>query len=153
MGGPPRKSVLPVLAVAALGMLGAVTTTRSETSYIVDTVVVPMRAAPGEDAPILARLVSGDPVVRLDEVAGSYVKISLPDRREGWVDSRYLTSEPVARRRLEEITEQYGDLHEQLELRQSARDAAEQSLVRLSDDYERLSEELERLRKASLQPD
>jgi SH3 domain protein len=76
---------------------------QAATAYIIDEVRVSLRASPCRDCPILHQgLKSG---ARL-EVSGSsdgWSRVTTADGVEGWVPSRYLTDQPIAREQLEAL--------------------------------------------------
>ncbi len=115
------------------------------TRYVVDTVVIAVRAEPGSAGKVVGRLASGDSVELTGEREGVYAGIRTRNGSSGWVDGRYLTAQPVASMRLDE-------LERELQSSQSARRSAEESLVRLSDDYGRLKAEIEEMRSTGVQP-
>jgi len=120
--------------------------------YVTDLVVLTVRAGPSEDDEVIDRIASGERVTPLEEELGDYVRVRLADGVEGWVDGRYLVAEPIARDRLEALALEHERLSEAYETLLTTRSEAEASLVRLSDDYERLEQELERLRASTTEP-
>ena len=82
---------LPLLATAAIG----------QSLYVSDELVITVRSGPATTNPILTNLRAGDrvEVLEVDQEIG-YSLIRAADGMEGWVVSRYLTEQPIARDRL-----------------------------------------------------
>ena len=116
--------------------------TQEFTRYVVDQVVITVRDQPLDEANVIERLTTGDRVVLTGQSNEPFVEIRLADGRRGWVDSRYLTPIPIARVELERS----------LAETRAAQASAEESLIRLSDDYRLLNEELQLLRGSAGQP-
>lgn len=145
---------LPSLLLLLVTLGDPLTTRAAEsTRYVVDTVIITVRAKPDGVSEVVHRLSSGDAVELSDQAQPPYVKIVMPNGRQGWVDGRYLGANRVARDQLESLATEYERLRQQHIESQDARTEAEESLVRLSDDYRRLSEELKKLRVSAAQPD
>ncbi len=123
------------------------------TRYVIDFLVVTVRSQPGEWAEVVSRLSSGDPVELTGEVRDGYARVVLPGEGQGWVDARYLSDQPTAREQLDAMIPRYERLREQHASSQAAQAEAEASLVRLSDDYAMMSEELKRLRAKTAEPE
>src|SRR5690606_34850430 len=72
-----------------------------QTRYISDDIPIELRAGPSLEYRILRYLSAG---VRLDALETnedeSYTRVRLTDETDGWVLTRYLTAEPIARDRL-----------------------------------------------------
>lgn len=77
-------------------------TANSQTRYVSDRTLVELRRGPSTEYLILRNLEAGETVQLLeqDEAAG-YSKIKVLDQgTEGWILTRFLTAEPIARDRL-----------------------------------------------------
>ena len=85
---------LGVLLFAALG--------HAQTRYVTDRTIVELRRGPSTEYLILRNLEAGEEVQQLeqDEAAG-YSRVRVVDQgTEGWILTRFLTAEPIARARL-----------------------------------------------------
>lgn len=85
---------LGVLLFAALG--------HAQTRYVTDRTIVELRRGPSTEYLILRNLEAGEEVQQLeqDEAAG-YSRVRVVDQgTEGWILTRFLTAEPIARTRL-----------------------------------------------------
>jgi len=105
----------------------------SDTRYISDETAVTLREDKGMSAPVSALLKSGAKVQLLENDADSgYSRVKVAPGRDGWVLTRYLSTEPAARERLaatlSELSEQRATVRklesENLKLRESARKSA-----------------------------
>jgi hypothetical protein len=77
----------PSLRVCALSMgvvLAAAPVARAASAVVV-TPDAPVRAAPGNDAPVVQTLSAGDEVYVSDEVEGGFRRVQLPDKKIGYV--------------------------------------------------------------------
>ena len=109
---------------------------------LVDQVVIIVRDQPLSEGEVIHRLITGDAMALTGQTNDIYVQVELPDGLSGWVDSRYITATPIARVELER----------ELDESRAAQAETEDSLVQLSDDYRRLSDELAELRSSAGQP-
>ena len=110
--------------------------------YVIDQVVITVRAQPSDDAEVIRRLATGEEMQLTGQESEPFVQARFADGLEGWVDSNYLTATPITSVQLEQALAE-----SQAELNQ-----AEESLVSLSDDYRLLNEELKQLRSSAGQP-
>jgi SH3 domain protein len=83
----------------------------SDTRYISDETAVTLREDKGMSAPVAALLKSGVKVQLIENDADSgYSRVKVAPGRDGWVLTRYLSTEPAARERLvaalSELTQQ-----------------------------------------------
>lgn len=105
----------------------------SDTRYISDETAVTLREDKGMSAPVAALLKSGAKVQLLENDADSgYSRVKVAPGRDGWVLTRYLSTEPAARERLaatlSELTQQQSMVRkleaENLRLRDAAKKTA-----------------------------
>lgn len=82
--------------------LGAATI-RAETMYVVDGVVVNVRAGPGTDNDVVGQLGAGEAVELLDDRVGEFGRVrTVGGDLQGWVSTQYLTPERSTADRLRE---------------------------------------------------
>ncbi len=133
------------------------TSAQAQTVYIDDTLFVPLRGGQGTEYRILHNgLRSGTPVELLERSDSGYSRIRTPQGLEGWVVSRFLSEQPIARdrlaaatRELEATKNQLSEVREQLQAVQAERDqlaSSEQNLERRS---QSLASELEDVKSVS----
>ncbi len=153
MTTPMFKSFVFTVVLALLA--GAAS---AETRYVTDELEVTMRSGQSTRNSIVRMLKSGAAVEVLEtDVAAGYTKVRVSGGTEGWVLTRFLVSQPVARDRLPQIQQEVATLREQLAaLRETASAAAGENSDLIAErnqfraDYERTAQELEDLRvKAS----
>lgn len=90
------------------------TTLQAETLYITDSFRVPMRTGSTNAYRIKAELKTGTAVELLESDADSgYSKVKTSRGTEGWVLTRYLISQPIARARLANAEKKLQQLSEQ----------------------------------------
>jgi SH3 domain protein len=147
-----KSSILTVLLALLAGAASA------ETRYITDQLEVTMRSGQSTRNAIVRMLRSGAAVEVLEtDAEAGYTKVRVSGGTEGWVLTRFLVSQPVARDRLPQLQQEVATLREQLAaLRDTASAAAGENSDLIAErdqfrsDYERTARELEELRvKAS----
>lgn len=115
----------------------------AETQYIDDTLFAPLRSGQGLEYRIVHKgLRSGTPVeiLETDETSG-YTRVRTNSGLEGWLPTRYLTSEPVAKDKLDKLIKE----HQALQSRFQALSTESRST---SSEKETLAAELEKTRAA-----
>jgi SH3 domain protein len=70
--------------------------------FISDKLVLNVYSEPGQGGERVATIETGDAVDELER-ADAFVRVRLPDGREGWVGANYLTADPPAAVRLREL--------------------------------------------------
>jgi SH3 domain protein len=88
---------------------------QAETMYVDDILEITLRTGPGLERKIIAMLRS-DQAVEVLSNDGEWAQVQLPDGREGWVVSRFLTSKIPNRIALERLKEK----HETIKLKADA---------------------------------
>jgi SH3 domain protein len=121
-------------------ILISVSASHAETMYISDAIQVNMRTGRGFQYKILAMINSGQ-VVEVIEREDQYAKIRIPNGREGWVESQYLTPNKPSRLLLESLEKKHSEILEKIETTQK-----ENSTLRTEND--RLNSELSAKEKA-----
>jgi len=86
--------------VLVLLLLGA--SAQAQTRYVTDRTIVELRRGPSTEYLILRNLEAGDEVQVLEQdQASGYSRVKVVDQgTEGWILSRFLIAEPIARTRL-----------------------------------------------------
>jgi hypothetical protein len=85
-------------ALAALPFAPA----HAEPMFVIDKVLINVYAEPNQEAAKVTTLETGDTVEAVDQL-DPYVRVRLPDGREGWVRGNYLSKQPPAILRLKEL--------------------------------------------------
>lgn len=76
-------------------------TGHAQTRYVTDNVPVELRRGPSNEFLILRNLLPGERVDLLEQTGEGYSRVRVADRgTEGWILSRFLTDDPIARDRL-----------------------------------------------------
>ena len=106
----------PVLWFAVLGIvLGCFSNVAyAESMYVNDVMEVTLRTGQGISHKILAMVKSGQ-LVEAIEPGAEWTKVRLPNKKEGWVLTRFLTKQPPARLELEQLKAAYQDLQSETE--------------------------------------
>jgi len=117
--------------LAALAMIAVVSVARAETLYVAERMLVALRAEAGDAAPTVKTVETGAPLEVLER-QDRFVHVRDKQGTDGWVEARYLTTDPPARLQLaalqQELTKsraQATDAQAQLKKAQAA--VAEQS--------------------------
>lgn len=128
-----------------------------ETKYVTDRLDITLRSGKSNEFRIIRALISGTPltVLETDEEAG-YTRVRSPQGDEGWVLTRYLVNQPVARDRLEQaekLIAQLKDEKAKLETQYGAVSSTQSSLEKehrsLSSENKKLEAELNRIRQTA----
>jgi SH3 domain protein len=95
--------VVKLIALILIGLLPGLAAAESA-RYVTDDLTVTLRKGPGDRHPVLALLPSGDTVQVLQSKAtNGFLRVRTRQGGEGWVLSRYLTTEPSSRVQLREL--------------------------------------------------
>lgn len=129
----------------------------AKTVYIDDTLYAPVRSGEGTQYRVLHNGVrSGTPVELLERSESGYSRIRTPDGIEGWIVSRYLTEQPIARDRLKAMEKELerartgrSELLDTLKATEQERDELLTTKSTLEQRVETLSSELQELKVIS----
>jgi hypothetical protein len=93
----------------AVGILAAsvMTTAHADPMYVSDKLVVNVYAEADQESSKVTTLDSGDAVEAIEKVE-TFTHVRLPDSREGWIKSSYLSSQVPAIVRLKELEKEHG---------------------------------------------
>lgn len=109
--------------------------------YVTDTFTVTVRSGKGNEYQILRSITSGTPVEVLQQTDDGYSYVRLRDGTQGWLLTRFLTDEPVAREKLSAAQDRLGSLSTQnAQLRDQ--------LASLQDEHATLQQKAQTLEKA-----
>jgi len=109
------KNYLAMLLIAFILSISYTTACLANDMYVGDISKLNLRAGKGVKYRVIATLGSGEKVTVI-LAAGGWTKISTMDGNEGWVVSKYLTSEKPANIKIEDLKIQMETLQEQLEI-------------------------------------
>lgn len=125
--------------------------------YVTDHIVILLRAGPSNKHKILKSIGSGTPLDALD-TEGEYTKVR-SDGKEGWVLSRHLSKQPIAKQRLTQVQnkldalkKQHEETKQQLEQVQQENETLKKNLEGWSQEKAQMSEELERVKDVAAKP-
>jgi SH3 domain protein len=127
------------------------------TRYISDQVEIPLRAGTSTRFRIVRMLPSGTSVTLLseDEETG-YAQVRTENGTQGWILSRYLLAEPVARDQLQQMQQSLGplqsgneQLRQQLQVLQEEKRNLEAGLEQAEKGSQRLNQDLTQIRKTA----
>jgi SH3 domain protein len=143
-----KSLILTLLLSLVAGVAGA------QTRYVTDDLEVTLRSGQSTRNSIVRMLKSGTALEVLEtDAASGYTKVRVRGGTEGWVLTRFLVSQPVAKDRLPQVEQELASLREQLAaLRDTASAAAGENADLIAErdqyrsDYERTAQELEDLR-------
>ncbi|HEY8521682.1 MAG TPA: TIGR04211 family SH3 domain-containing protein [Gammaproteobacteria bacterium] len=147
-----------VVRLCLLSLLWIASAAQGQTRYVSDQLIVPLRTGPSIRNAITRNLPAGTAVEVLeqDEESG-YSRVRLQGRDiEGWMESQYLTDEPIARDRLEAAERQLAtaqgrvqQLEAELEVVRAELDTARTELEQAQAASGELARELQDVRQAS----
>ena len=85
--------------LAALAMIAVVSVAHAETLYVAERMLVALRAEAGDTAPTVKTVETGAPLEVLER-QDRFVHVRDKQGTDGWVEARYLTTDPPARQQL-----------------------------------------------------
>jgi SH3 domain protein len=111
------RAGLTVFAIVALAAVAAV----AETAWVADELaIIPMHTGPSTEYKLKSWVKTNASAAVLDR-RGDWVRVRTDDDKEGWIDSKYLSTEPSAAARLEktqadtaQARSQFGNLSERV---------------------------------------
>jgi SH3 domain protein len=92
--------------IAVFALWAAAAACYAESAFITDIFEVTLRTGPGIDHKIVSMLRSGQPVT-VTEAGNEWSQVVLPDGKEGYVLSRFISVGPPARLSLERVRDAY----------------------------------------------
>ncbi|MCF8079251.1 MAG: TIGR04211 family SH3 domain-containing protein [Desulfobacterales bacterium] len=92
--------------IAVFALWAAPAVCYAESAFITDVFEVTLRTGPGIDHKIVSMLRSGQPVA-VTEAGDEWSRVVLPDGKEGYVLSRFISVGPPARLSLERVRDAY----------------------------------------------
>jgi SH3 domain protein len=129
VGGCRRAALVMVLGLLALSVPAPAARAEARQQYISDEISAPLRQRPANDAEEVGMVKSGAQVTVLESLgAGSFAHIHTSDGRDGWVATRFLSSQPAARDLLVQQKQQLDQAHAQLQSLQRDLQTAQQQL-------------------------
>jgi SH3 domain protein len=117
-----------VAALLLLACLAAAPALAQDTYYVTDQMRITVRSGPSLSNKVIAMIQTGDSMTLLGKERQGWALVRLPDSKEGWVLTRFLTRERPAKLRLAELDPANKDMAQRLE--------------QLREDNQRLSREL-----------
>lgn len=95
----------------AVGLLPA--PTRAATAYIIDEIRVSLRTAPCATCTVVQQGLASGLRLEVLELGDGWSRVRSPEGTEGWLPSRYLTDQPIARDQLAALRQQVEQLLEE----------------------------------------
>lgn len=142
------RSVIGRIFCATVFCLPLAMQAAAQKGYVSDKLEVPLRSGPGTQQKTLKLLPSGTALSILDQNgAAGFSRVKLDSGEEGWLPTRFLSAEPVARTRLESIIEENRRLSAELAASRPGSDGGARSIQQA--EIERLKIELIAVRQAS----
>lgn len=141
-----------------LAVLLLATAAGAQTRYVSDRTIVELRRGPSTEFLILRNLEAGDAVQVLEQNAeAGYTRVRVADQgTEGWILTRFLTAEPIARdrlaaaeRNLAAARTRIGELEQQLGTASSDLSARQSELAETRTNHSAVSQELAELRASA----
>ena len=149
---------MPKLVFAILAVLLVAVPVDAATMYISDQFTVPLRRGPSSTHRILhAGLPSGMALETISEdKAAGYTEVRTPTGTEGWIETQYLTAEPVAKdrltaanRRVQALETELKSVRENYQQARGTGASAESRSNELSKDLAKAQNELAEIKRVS----
>lgn len=120
----------------------------AEKRYVKDELWLPLRTGPGQEYRIIKSLQSGEHLIFIEDLPDSeFTKVKTDKGDEGYVLTRFLDSEPVAKEKLILAQRELQQLKTQLTEAQQQRDALQQQVSNASDSSDSLQQKNEQLQQ------
>lgn len=146
-------------ALFLTGLLLPILVQAQSTQYVSDYLVITMRSGQGSQYQILKTLPSGTRLEVLETSEGGYSKVRNREGVEGWVLTRYLSPEPIAKEklaaaqgRIQRLMDKNNQLTQELASLKTSQRELETERAALISKTESSDAELERLNKVAAQP-
>lgn len=109
-----NKSLLSSITASLLAFAMLSSTVSAETMYIDDTLLVPLRSGEGTSFRIVHKgLKSGVKLEILEKLSSGYSHVRTPSGIEGYLPTRYLSNEPIAKVKLAEANQELATLRKE----------------------------------------
>jgi hypothetical protein len=99
--------------VMGLVMLGMITTAQAETVYIAERIRIGLRAEIPETSAVVKTIDTGTPLVIIERF-DKLTRVRDPQGAEGWIETRYLSTEPPARLQYAKLQDELATSHSQV---------------------------------------
>ena len=142
-----HKTTIKRLMIFALFVLLFPAAALSETKYVTDLKEITMRTGQGLDHKIVAMLKSGQSLQVLN-AKEDWTQVRLPNGKEGWVLSRFLTSSEPKALTLEKLEKKHEGLTQQVNVLMEENQELKAENQRLSSELETKNKEINRLKTA-----
>ena len=119
-------------AIAVLVLLGFFSAAQAETVYVAERVRIGLRAEMDEASTVVKTVETGVPLEVVERV-DKLVRARDPQGTEGWIEARYLTSEPPARLQLAKLQEELAKSRAQTAEAQAQLKKAQSALAEQTD--------------------
>lgn len=120
--------------------------------YVSDQLEITLRSGPGTNFAIRKMLKSGTPLQVIEENGEGYTKAATPDGINGWVLSRFLIDQPVAKDRLAENERRMQDMRKenvQVQEQLLGLEQLQANLARVQAENEGLQTEIQRVKEVA----
>jgi len=135
------------LLITGAAILFLASMAHANTQYVIDKMQITFRTGPGTDRKILSLLSSGQQVTPLQS-EGEWVKVGLPNGKEGWVLKRYLSEEIPCRIRIKDISQTLEASKTELEAVKKTNRQLEADKSKLAMDLKETQQTLEKTKKS-----
>jgi len=142
------KFYIKILGVGGICLILSLTAAMAETKYYInDTMTITMRTGPATDRKIIALLGVGQELEILKS-ENEWTLVRLPNGKEGWVISRFITDQTPNEIQLERLKSKYDDLKEKAAALMDENKILKAENKRLGDDLDTSEKKLKGTDKA-----
>jgi SH3 domain protein len=114
----------------------------AETRYVVDELIITLRAGKSSNHKILKSLTTGTPLEVLGEEDDTYVKVRTPDGVEGYVLRQYISTNPPKKQVIAELKRQNASLQKKIQSLEEAKSNMESQLGTIEEGYDKKFSEM-----------
>ena len=136
-----KKSIASILVLLATSSLA-----QAKTGYVTDSINIPLRSGESERSRIVKMLPNGMQLSLLgDNTENGYTYVQAANGSEGYILTRYISYEPIARTRLEAVTKKLEALQEENKALKEAKSGS----ADLSKERDKIAAELSELQQTA----
>lgn len=155
---PRQSGTIMIRILIAVLLAAAAMAVHAETKYVIDTLIINLRAGQGDEYRIIRTLPSGTKLEILESTT-DYSRVRLTDGTEGWVLNQYISNTPTAKQLLAsaeakaaKLEEENGRLKKELAEVSAKESEVSKQHQAVSAEQKKLTDELNQLRRVAAKP-
>lgn len=110
-----KKDLIRWIGIFGILLMVMAATVHAKTMYVNDVIKITVRTGPGISHKVIAMLQSGEQVEILEE-NDEWSRVRLPDGKEGWALTRFLTTKQPTELQLKALQDDYAEVSQKLDV-------------------------------------